>query len=203
MPRLRYNSAVSKRLIAPCFALLALRVTLGLATAAGVACPVQLGAPVETVLATWGAPTRTIEAGEGRILFYGATLLFVTNGCVGFVSVAEPSGVEVSASLIAAESVPLAPPSSVLVGSAVPRQESRPPLDSQQQRLVTRARQFAVTKAYASICRHFLHAMPLAHASDIVGMKDARGHPLPAFGDHASAAWYAMGVEINQLVLSD
>ena len=185
--------------------LLALLAATGLVVpaASGSSFPVRLGDPVRTVVASLGAPTRTIETGDGKILFYQSTMMFIKNGYVDFISVADPSGVRVSATLTTPEAIALASQPRALSSLPTPRPESRPPLDSQQQRLVTRVREFAVTRTYASMCREFVRAMPLAQAGNVVGMRDARGHALPAYGNHANAAWYAMGVEINQLVLSD
>ncbi|MDA0577567.1 MAG: hypothetical protein O3B24_05655 [Verrucomicrobia bacterium] len=173
-------------------------------------CLIQIGDSASTLQALQGNPTRVIETGDGTLAFYGQTLVFLTNGVVGFISMgtfASPSPAPTGVATHAAKPTPALSANAApweIINVAAP--DAREQTQSRDQALASRARRCALTKSYAALGHDFRRALPLAfaHQPDCVsGMKDARGHALPTYGDTAWSPWYSAGVDLTSQVMAE
>jgi hypothetical protein len=174
-------------------------------------CPVRVGDDLAHVTLRMGHPARVIDTGDGQLLFFGSTLIYVKGAVVSFISVCGSSatGLELApaaATPPAGSVVTLPPPPrdrdpwEVIV--LKPREEE---LDAEhlKQRLASRTKRYAATKAYAMLSHSFHRAIPLLDGDSMVGLKDSRGHSMPAFGDTAWSDWYGAGIEVQNLVAAE
>ena len=173
--------------------------------------PIQIGDSASGIIASRGTPARIIETGDGLILFYGSTLVFVSDGVVGFVSVGNYGFTSPPPPQPAALPPPLAaaPKTSAPFPWEIMLADSGGNTDQAQlryQRLATRARRFALNKTFATLDRDFRRALPLAlerSTDSALAVADSRGHALPTYGDSTWTPWYAVGVDLRTAILAE
>lgn len=171
--------------------------------------PVQIGDSDRDLQAKLGQPTRLIETDDGRLYFFGPTLVFVTRGAVDFISISPGLPAE-NIPPPAPEPSPPAPrrtpPSAAMPLTATSVAEATRLLrerDERQLRLASRTRLFAMTRAYTALSPVFHRALPMAMSDTGFGVQDARGRPLPTFGDNTWSPWYAVGVDLHDFILAE
>lgn len=180
--------------------------------------PVRVGDSAGFMMASLGAPTRTLNAGDGMLYFYPATLIYATNDVVAFVSMAGGPNLPDGTPLTGAPTphAPIASENHVAPSTPDPHPlrdfeawEMIAPLSPEmviechQRRLTSRARHYAFNKAMAAVTPCFRLSLPLASSGTLMGIKDARGHEFPTFGDSSWNEWYSTGVDMSAGLMAE
>ena len=161
-----------------------------------------VGERISLIHAAFGPPNRTVDTGDGHVMFYGATLIFVKNGIVDFVSV--------GGSL----PPPTVPPSDPDTGARQERNPSQDPVtiswdperkglpdrEPHERRFVARVKRYAVLKGYHSLRSRFRSALPPLDANGLVALKDARGNLIPSYGEDLLPYWYTLNIRVRESI---
>lgn len=184
--------------------------SLALALPALAEVTVRVGSAYPDIIQQWGQPGRIIQTGDGTILFYGQTLLFVTNGVIDFISVGDGGA---AAALPLAPAPLLAPPprtplfglptaallpverKDILDGEARRREERN------HQRIAGRIKRVAITHGYAALRAEFLRLTPPPGIGDVLGIKDAQGRASPTLGNSSAQMLPMMGIDVHTFVM--
>ncbi len=139
---------------------------------------IRVGDSAPLVRARLGTPTRSVETGDGEILFYGPRMFYIAGGTVEFMSTGDPVSV---AKRVVPSPVPDPSPSfaeQVEQRSEFVREhpEFAEAVERSEWALIARLRRAIMKRAYASVIHRDYFILPIGMISwSRLGVRDARG----------------------------
>ncbi|MDA0990955.1 MAG: hypothetical protein O3A51_09415 [Verrucomicrobia bacterium] len=150
--------------------------------------PVAIGDSEADLFAAMGTPGRIIDTNEGRIFFFEATLVYVSNGRVDFVSVGDYNVSPPSRPLSTSVAMPfVAPRARILTAKERVLQQSKA---ERAALLAGRARKFTILQGFDTMRLEFAYTMPINDdEQNFMVRKDALANRIPSAGETLGQYW--------------